>query len=202
MKKALVLLVCLILAASMAGCKGEEKAQGPNPIVTIEMESGDIMRLELYPDVAPNTVANFVNLIEDGFYDGLLFHRVIPGFVIQGGCPLGNGTGGPGYNIKGEFSANKFKNELKHTRGVLSMARGTPNDSAGSQFFIMHADRYDLDGKYAAFGKMLGEESDYATLDKIATTQTDAHDKPLIEWRIGKVTVDTGGVEYEVKKIQ
>ena len=126
-----------------------------NPIVTIEMENGDIIKAELYPEIAPNTVASFVNLVEKGFYDGLIFHRVIPGFMIQGGDPTGTGMGGPGYTIRGEFSGNGFKNDLKHTRGVLSMARSMMPNSAGSQFFIMHADAPHLDGQYAAFGKVI-----------------------------------------------
>ena len=171
-----------------------------NPIVTIEMENGGTITAELYPDIAPNTVANFVTLAADGFYDGLLFHRVIPGFMIQGGDPNGTGMGGPGYSIKGEFSANGFKkNTLKHTRGVLSMARSMMPDSAGSQFFIMHADAPSLDGKYAAFGKVMDAES-LMTVDKIAATPCDANDKPLIEQRIATITVDTQGYTYTVVK--
>jgi len=182
---------------------GEEETivSKPNPIVTIEMESGDIMRLELYPDVAPNTVANFISLVEDGFYDGLIFHRVIPRFMIQGGCPNGTGTGGPGYNIVGEFRVNGYTNDLMHTRGVISMARAQGSNTGGCQFFVMHADAPHLDGKYAAFGKLLDEAS-YETLDKIAATRTNAQDKPLLEWKMKTVTVDTGGVEYEVEKLR
>ncbi|MDO4740622.1 MAG: peptidylprolyl isomerase [Eubacteriales bacterium] len=163
------------------------------------MESGDVINLELYPDVAPNTVANFVTLAQEGYYDGLIFHRVIPGFMIQGGCPDGTGMGGPGYRIKGEFSGNGFTNELKHTRGVISMARSQDPDSAGSQFFIMHADAPHLDGQYAAFGKVIDAES-LTTVDKIAATPTDSADKPLIEQRIASITVDTKGYEYKVVK--
>ncbi len=164
-----------------------------NPVVTIEMENGDMIKAELYPDVAPNTVNNFISLVNSGFYDGLIFHRVIDGFMIQGGCPDGTGTGGPGYQIKGEFSQNGFKNDLKHTRGVLSMARAMSPDSAGSQFFIMHADAPHLDGAYAAFGKVT-EGLD--VVDKIATTPTDYNDRPKQQQKMKKVTVDTKGVDY------
>ena len=169
-----------------------------NPIVTIEMENGGIIKAELYPEVAPNTVANFVNLVEKGFYDGLIFHRVIPGFMIQGGDPQGTGMGGPGYTIKGEFARNGFKqNTLKHTRGVLSMARSMMPNSAGSQFFIMHANAPHLDGDYAAFGIVL-EGMD--VVDRIANTPTGFQDRPVQEQRIKRATVDTDGVEYTVEK--
>ena len=164
-----------------------------NPIVTIEMENGDIIKAELYPEIAPNTVASFVSLVEKGFYDGLIFHRVIPGFMIQGGDPTGTGMGGPGYTIKGEFSGNGFKNDLKHTRGVLSMARSMMPNSAGSQFFIMHADAPHLDGQYAAFGKVI-EGLD--AVDTIASTQTGRADRPVNDQRMAKVTVETFGVNY------
>ena len=141
-----------------------------NPIVTFTMENGDVIKAELYPEIAPNTVNNFISLIKKGYYDGLIFHRVIYGFMIQGGCPDGNGMGGPGYDIKGEFSSNGFKNDLKHTEGVLSMARSMMPDSAGSQFFIMHKNSPHLDGQYAAFGKVI-EGMD--TVDSIAETKTD-----------------------------
>ncbi|MGI5901562.1 MAG: peptidylprolyl isomerase [Desulfitobacteriia bacterium] len=164
-----------------------------NPIVTIEMRNGEIIKAELYPEIAPNTVRNFIYLIEKGFYDGLIFHRVIPGFMIQGGCPKKTGAGGPGYSIKGEFSANGFKNDLKHTRGVLSMARTNEPDSAGSQFFIMVADAPHLDGQYAAFGKViLGME----TVDKIVAAETNFQDRPILEQKIRSMTVDTKGVSY------
>lgn len=159
----------------------------------IEMEDGGIMEGELYEDIAPETVKNFESLIQKNFYDGLIFHRVIPGFMIQGGCPQGNGMGGPGYTIKGEFTANGFKNDLKHTRGVLSMARAMDPDSAGSQFFIMHKNSPHLDGAYAAFGKIT-EGMDI--VNKIAETATDYSDRPLEEQKMKKVTVDTMGVEY------
>ena len=164
-----------------------------NPIVTIEMENGDIMKAELYPEIAPNTVNNFISLVKKGFYDGLIFHRVIAGFMIQGGCPQGQGTGGPGYQIKGEFSGNGFQNNLKHTAGVLSMARAMHPDSAGSQFFIMHQDSPHLDGSYAAFGKLI-EGLD--VVDRIAQTRTDWSDRPMSEQKMKKVTVETFGVEY------
>jgi len=164
-----------------------------NPIVTFEMENGDVMKAELYPEIAPNTVNNFISLVKKGFYDGLIFHRVISGFMIQGGDPKGIGVGGPGYGIKGEFLQNGFKNELKHSRGVLSMARsGNPN-SAGSQFFIMHEDSPHLDGGYAAFGKLI---EGIKVVDKICSVRTDWNDKPRIPQVMKKVTVETFGVEY------
>lgn len=164
-----------------------------NPIVTFEMENGDVMKAELYPDIAPNTVNNFISLVGKGYYDGLIFHRVISGFMIQGGCPDGTGTGGPGYNIKGEFSQNGFSNDLKHGEGVLSMARAMHPDSAGSQFFIMHKNSPHLDGSYAAFGKII-EGMD--VVNKIAAVDTDYSDRPLEEQKMKKVTVDTDGVDY------
>lgn len=164
-----------------------------NPIVTIEMENGGVIKAELYPDIAPNTVNNFISLIKKGYYDGIIFHRVIPGFMIQGGDPLGSGTGGPGYCIKGEFSANGFENELKHTAGVLSMARTMAPDSAGSQFFIMHEDAPHLDHQYAAFGKVT-EGMD--VVDAIANTRRDFNDKPRVEQKMKKVTVETFGKDY------
>lgn len=164
-----------------------------NPIVTIEMENGDIIKAELYPDIAPITVNNFISLIQKNFYDGLTFHRVIYGFMIQGGCPEGTGTGGPGYNIKGEFSMNGFENNLLHDEGVLSMARAMHPDSGGSQFFIMHKKSPHLDGQYAAFGKVI-EGMD--VVGKIAECDTDYMDKPKEEIKMAKVTVDTFGVDY------
>ena len=164
-----------------------------NPIVTIEMENGDLIKAELYPDIAPNTVNNFISLIHKGFYDGLIFHRVIEGFMIQGGCPDGNGTGGPGYGIRGEFAQNGFENNLAHTEGVLSMARAMHPDSAGSQFFIMHKNSPHLDGAYAAFGKVT-EGMD--VVNKIATVVTDYSDRPMETQRMKKVTVETFGAEY------
>ena len=165
-----------------------------NPIVTIEMESGKKIKAELYPDKAPNTVNNFISLVSGGFYDGLIFHRVISGFMIQGGDPAGVGTGGPGYQIKGEFAMNGFKqNDVKHERGVLSMARAMHPDSAGSQFFIMHKNSSHLDGQYAAFGKVI-EGID--VVDEIASVKTDWNDKPKVPQIMKKVTVDTFGLEY------
>lgn len=164
-----------------------------NPIVTIEMEFGGIIKAELYPEIAPNTVNNFISLINKGFYDGLIFHRVIKGFMIQGGCPEGRGTGNPGYSIKGEFSGNGFKNDLKHTPGVLSMARAMAPNSAGSQFFIMHETSPHLDGSYAAFGKVIeGME----IVNEIAETKTGYMDRPVMDQKMKKVTVETFGVDY------
>ncbi|EYE89180.1 peptidylprolyl isomerase [Fervidicella metallireducens AeB] len=170
-----------------------------NPIVTIEMENGNQIKIELYPEIAPNTVNNFISLVKKGFYDGLIFHRVIPGFVIQGGCPEGTGIGGPGYSIKGEFSKNGFNNELKHERGVISMARAASFNSAGSQFFIMTDDAPHLDGQYAAFGRVTEGMSE---VDRIVSVKRDRYDKPLEPQRMKKVTVDTFGIEYgEVEKM-
>ena len=164
-----------------------------NPIVTIEMEDGGVMKAELYPDVAPNTVNNFISLVQKGYYDGLIFHRVIPGFMIQGGCPDGTGMGGPGYSIKGEFTGNGFQNDLVHDRGVLSMARTMAPDSAGSQFFVMVEKAPHLDGQYAAFGKVI-EGMEVA--DAIVYAKRDWNDKPRQPQRMKKVTVDTFGVDY------
>ena len=164
-----------------------------NPVITIEMMSGDVIKAELYPDIAPNTVNNFLSLVKKGFYNGLIFHRVIKGFMIQGGCPEGTGTGGPGYRIKGEFSMNGFKNELSHTPGVLSMARAQNPNSAGSQFFIMHETSTYLDGQYAAFGQVI-EGMD--VVNKIAETATDYSDRPLEKQVMKKVTVETFGEDY------
>ncbi len=165
-----------------------------NPIVTFEMKDGDVFYVELYPEIAPNTVNNFISLVKKGFYNGLCFHRVIEGFMIQGGDPKGNGTGGPGYTIRGEFSKNGFKNDLKHKRGVISMARSMMPNSAGSQFFIMHADAPHLDGQYAAFGQVIDGMD---VIDKIAEVNVDYNDKPLRDQVMKSVTVDTNGVEYE-----
>ena len=165
-----------------------------NPIVTIEMENGDIMKAELYPEIAPNTVKNFIDLINRGFYDGLIFHRVIPGFMIQGGCPEGMGIGGPGYSIKGEYSRNGFKNDLAHTEGVLSMARSQNKDSAGSQFFIVTKDAPHLDGQYASFGKVI---KGMDVVHKIENVETDSNDKPVKSVVIDSIKVDTKGEEYK-----
>ena len=164
-----------------------------NPVVTITMDNGDVIKAELYPEIAPNTVNNFISLVKKGFYDGLIFHRVINGFMIQGGRPDGTGMGGPGYSIKGEFAQNGVKNELRHTEGVLSMARAMHPDSAGSQFFIMHKNAPHLDGAYAAFGKVT-EGMD--VVNQIAETDTDYSDRPLDEQKIKSMTVDTFGVDY------
>jgi len=168
-----------------------------NPIVTIQMENNDVIKVELYPEIAPNTVNNFISLVKKGFYDGLIFHRVIEGFMIQGGCPQGTGTGNPGYSIPGEFTWNGFKNDLMHNPGVISMARAQHPDSAGSQFFIMHEASPHLDGQYAAFGKVT-EGMD--VVNKIATVNVDWSDRPLEDQRMAKVTVDTFGVDYPEPK--
>ena len=164
-----------------------------NPVVTIEMENGDVIKAELYPEKAPNTVNNFISLVKKGYYDGLIFHRVIRGFMIQGGCPQGTGMGGPGYSIRGEFAQNGFANDLKHTEGVLSMARAMHPDSAGSQFFIMHKAAPHLDRAYAAFGKVT-EGMD--AVNRIAEVRTDYSDRPMKEQKIKKMTVETFGVDY------
>ena len=164
-----------------------------NPVVTITMESGDVMKAELYPETAPNTVNNFISLVKKGYYDGLIFHRVISGFMIQGGCPQGTGTGGPGYSIKGEFKQNGVSNQLMHSEGVLSMARAMSPDSAGSQFFIMHKAAPHLDGAYAAFGKVT-EGMDI--VNQIAAVKTDYNDRPMTEQKIKSMSVDTFGEEY------
>jgi len=195
MKKLFVLLLCALVLCGAVSALSEESAL---PIATIDMANGDVMKLELYPDVAPNTVANFIELANAGFYDGLIFHRVIPGFMIQGGDPTGSGMGGPGYTIKGEFTANGFENSLSHERGVISMARAQHPDSAGSQFFIMHADYPALDGQYAAFGRVIeGIEA----VDHVAETQTDSNDRPLQEQTIKTIRVETNGVAYAAEKI-
>lgn len=168
-----------------------------NPVVTMKMDTGKIVKLELYPDIAPNTVNNFIDLVSRGFYNGLVFHRVIEGFMIQGGDPEGSGMGGPGYSIPGEFARNGFNNTLRHLRGVISMARSSHPDSAGSQFFIMHDDAPHLDGSYAAFGKVIeGME----VVDEIAATKTNPYDRPFKEQKIAKMTVDTFGVDYPAPK--
>lgn len=164
-----------------------------NPIVTIKMSTGKVMKAELYPEIAPNTVNNFISLVKKGYYNGLIFHRVIPGFMIQGGCPTGTGTGNPGYSIKGEFSKNGFKNELKHSKGILSMARSMMPNSAGSQFFVMVENSPHLDGQYAAFGKLI-EGLDVAT--EIVNVPRDHRDKPKVDQVMEEVTVETFGVEY------
>lgn len=166
-----------------------------NPIITITMNNDDVIKVELYPEIAPNTVKNFISLVNDKFYDGLIFHRVIEGFMIQGGCPEGSGMGGPGYSIKGEFSGNGFNNNLKHDRGVISMARAMNPNSAGSQFFIMHKNSPHLDGQYAAFGKVI---EGIEVVDQIADVQTGFNDRPAEDVVIKEMTVDTFGVEYDL----
>lgn len=196
MKKILVLMIALL---TLVGCSTQtdlevpEIPKGPNPLVTMTLESGDTVEIELYPEIAPNTVASFVSLIESGFYDGLTFHRVIPGFMVQGGDPSGNGTGGPGYAIKGEFTNNGFTNDLAHDRGVLSMARARDMDSAGSQFFIMHENSPHLDKDYAAFGKVI---KNIEAIDKLVAVPTGANDMPVEKQVIKSMTVDTHGLEY------
>lgn len=192
----LMIMVTLLIGTSGCTSKNNSTGKAPkkNPVVTIEMEDGSIMKIELYPAVAPNTVNNFISLVQKNFYDGLIFHRVIPKFMIQGGDPQGNGTGGPGYAIKGEFASNGFKNDLKHERGVISMARSQTPDSAGSQFFIMVENATHLDGQYAAFGKVI-EGMEVA--DKIVITPRNQSDKPNKEQKMKKVTVETFGEKYE-----
>ena len=206
MKKLIVLLLAALLLCSLACAKGKTDAAGnttetkeetnvdkTHPLATITMKNGGVIQLELYPEIAPESVKNFISLANSGFYDGLIFHRVIPGFMIQGGDPKGNGTGGPGYSIKGEFAANGFENDLLHERGVLSMARAKAYDSAGSQFFIMHEDYPSLDGQYAAFGRVI---SGMEVVDAIAMTTTDSKDKPYKDQIMATVRVETWGVEY------
>ena len=202
MKKLLVMLIAaaLMLAGlAMAEPADSEAAASENPVATIEMENGGVITVELYPEIAPNTVANFIELANSGFYDGLIFHRVIPGFMIQGGDPQGTGMGGPDYTIKGEFAANGIENDLSHVRGVISMARAQAYDSAGSQFFIMHADADYLDGQYAAFGMVIDGMD---VVDEIAAVETGVNDKPVEDVVIKSITVDTRGVEYAAEKIQ
>ncbi|WP_010290027.1 peptidylprolyl isomerase [Kurthia massiliensis] len=202
--KQIGLIVVLMIAAVLAACGNEQKEATKtnttyakdvkeNPVVTITMANDEKIVMELYPKIAPNTVANFISLVEAGKYDGLTFHRVIPEFMIQGGDPEGNGQGGPGYTIDGEFSENDFDNTLKHERGIVSMARASDPNSAGSQFFIMVADNAQLDGKYAAFGKVI---KGMDTVDEIVNVSTDANDKPTTDEVMKKVTVDTKGFDY------
>ena len=196
MRKMFTLLFCAVLFLGAVNALSESVDL---PIATIEMENGDVMKLELYPDIAPNTVANFIELANAGFYDGLIFHRVIPGFMIQGGDPTGTGMGGPGYAIKGEFAANGFENKLSHERGVISMARANDPNSARSQFFIMHADYPALDGNYAAFGRVIeGIEA----VDHVAEVKTGKNDRPVEDQVIKSIRVETNGVEYKAEKIQ
>lgn len=206
MKRYLLLLFITLISIGLVGCSQPDKTPAPVepeqppisgdeklPMVTMEMENQGIVKIELYPQIAPNTVNNFISLIQQGYYDGIIFHRVIPKFMIQGGDPQGTGRGGPGYSIKGEFNSNGYENDLKHTRGVISMARSQVKDSAGSQFFIMVADIPQLDGDYAAFGKVI---SGMEVVDAIVNVETDRMDKPLSDQRIKKMTVETFGVNY------
>lgn len=203
-------ILIVILALILGGCstntdKKETQAQAPkkiqvekNPVVTIVMENDKQIKVELYPEVAPNTVLNFISLVQKGFYDGLTFHRVIPGFMIQGGDPEGTGTGGPGYTIRGEFRSNGFKNNIKHETGVISMARSNNPNSAGSQFFIMVKNAPQLDGEYAAFGKVIeGME----TVNEIVNVERDSKDKPIHEQKMKKVTVETFGEKYDKPEV-
>lgn len=206
-----VILVALLVLLVGCGKEAAEKPEttespvietpapvaGENPVVTMTMENGDVIEIELYPSVAPNTVNNFISLIESGYYDGLNFHRVIPGFMVQGGDPDGNGTGGPGYGIAGEFTSNSFENDLSHTRGVISMARSQMPNSAGSQFFIMHADSVGLDGDYAAFGEVI---SNIEAIDTIAKVETGKADLPEVPQIIKSMSVETFGVDYPEPK--
>lgn len=205
-------ITAMLMIAGGCGVSGEgsksnkEESTKPaqvieeNPIVTITMENNDEIKVELYPNIAPNTVNNFISLAESGFYDGLIFHRVIPGFMIQGGDPKGTGAGGPGYEIKGEFSSNGFENDVKHERGIISMARTQAPDSAGSQFFIMVADANSLDGDYAAFGKVTAGMD---VVDSIVSVKTNKQDKPLEDQKIKQVTVETFGIDYpEPEKVE
>ena len=206
MKRFLSLVLLGAVLVSLAACGKEEEAplysEIPYPTVTITMADGQVMRLELYPACAPNTVANFVNLCESGFYNGLTFHRVVPGYMIQGGDPNGDGTGDAGYTIAGEFAENGFDNPLLHERGVISMARYESDmDSASSQFFIMQYNYPELDGRFAAFGRIVDEES-LAVLDYIATTAVDAYYAPLFDQTIASITVDTHGYQYTVTKME
>ena len=205
-KKTILLLLAALLLCSLACAKGKTDAavnttetkedtnvDKTHPIATITMKDGGVIELELYPEVAPESVKNFISLANSGYYDGLIFHRVILGFMIQGGDPLGKGTGGPGYSIKGEFAANGVENDISHVRGVLSMARAAPYDSAGSQFFICHGDATYLDGNYAAFGRVI---SGMDVVDRIAKTTTDSKDKPYKDQVMATVRVETWGVDY------
>lgn len=207
MKKKLTLLILgsIVCFGILAGCSGkkendkvESSSHEKNPIATINIKDFGTVKVELYPNVAPNTVDNFVSLANKGYYDGLIFHRIIDGFMIQGGDPTGTGTGGPGYTIEGEFSKNGFKNDLKHEKGVISMARTNSPDTAGSQFFIMTEDAVHLDGQYAAFGKVI-EGLD--VIEKVGKVQTGANDKPVSDVIIESITIDSMGEEYSEPQI-
>jgi peptidyl-prolyl cis-trans isomerase B (cyclophilin B) len=202
MKRIPALLLIAALCLGLTGCQKKSKYEGvPNPVATIAMEDGSVMRVELYVQEAPNTVANFVSLANAGFYDGMDFYRVVPGCLIQTGDPTGDGTGGPGYSIKGEFAENGVKNTISHVRGVISMARQSDYDTAGSQFFILQGSYPEYDGYYAAFGKLMDEES-LQTLDAIANVRVDAHYSPVKQSVISTIRVDTMGYEYKPTTIK
>lgn len=205
LSKIIYIITVVFIVMIIGGCSSSENEKSnkldskpkqtikDNPVATIKMENNDVIKIELYPNIAPNTVSNFITLAESGFYNGVIFHRVIPGFMIQGGDPNGDGTGGPDYHIKGEFTSNGFENQLKHERGIISMARTQAPDTAGSQFFIMVADADSLDGEYAAFGKVT-EGMD--VVDNIVNAQRDQQDKPLKEQKMKQITIDTFGIDY------
>lgn len=197
MDYASIMVVAILVAALLIGqtslVSADEGKSSKNPLVTMDLGDLGVIKIELYPEIAPNTVNNFISLVKQGYYDGVIFHRVIPGFMIQGGDPTGTGGGGPGYSIKGEFSQNGFENDLLHKRGVVSMARTNIPDSAGSQFFIMVADSPHLDGAYAAFGQVV---EGIEVADSIVAVQRDRMDKPIVDQRIEKVTVETFGIDY------
>lgn len=189
----LVVLALLLVTVAGGVYAAKQAMESKNPVVTMDLGELGVIKIELFPEIAPNTVHNFIYLVQQGYYDGVIFHRVIPNFMIQGGDPTGTGSGGPGYGIKGEFSQNGFRNDLKHERGVISMARTSVPDSAGSQFFIMVADSPHLDGAYAAFGKVV---DGIEVADRIVAVERDGMDRPFEEQIIKQVTVDTFGVEY------
>lgn len=205
LSKIIYIITLVFIVMIIGGCSSSENEKSnkldskpkqtikDNPVATITMENNDVIKIELYPNIAPNTVSNFITLAESGFYNGVIFHRVIPGFMIQGGDPNGDGTGGPDYHIKGEFTSNGFENQLKHERGIISMARTQAPDTAGSQFFIMVADADSLDGEYAAFGKVT-EGMD--VVDNIVNAQRDQQDKPLKDQKMKQITIDTFGIDY------
>ncbi|QGQ46050.1 peptidylprolyl isomerase [Metabacillus sediminilitoris] len=205
LSKIIYIITVVFIVMIIGGCSSSENEKlnkldskpkqtiKDNPVATITMENNDVIKIELYPNIAPNTVSNFITLAESGFYNGVIFHRVIPGFMIQGGDPNGDGTGGPDYHIKGEFTSNGFENQLKHERGIISMARTQAPDTAGSQFFIMVADADSLDGEYAAFGKVT-EGMD--VVDNIVNAQRDQQDKPLKEQKMKQITIETFGIDY------
>lgn len=205
LSKIIYIITVVFIVMIIGGCSSSENEKSnkldskpkqtikDNPVATIKMENNDVIKIELYPNIAPNTVSNFITLAESGFYNGVIFHRVIPGFMIQGGDPNGDGTGGPDYHIKGEFTSNGFENQLKHERGIISMARTQAPDTAGSQFFIMVADADSLDGEYAAFGKVTDGMD---VVDNIVNAQRDQQDKPLKEQKMKQITIDTFGIDY------